>query len=708
MSSRLRHLKLIGIAGLFMLLGGNSITAQTKHRVTLNDLLSIKDIHAAEISPDDKHIAWISNREVHISEIGKPGSSVQLIGSGSAPVWSPDGRKLAYYSTKSGTDQLWVYDLSSRSSKKVTDIAGGINPEIAAPPSWFDDYERYSWSPDGTQIVFASQVPVTAPMNDEKESEDTNSGKPLILSNTTPAAWTLNGVFVSAFGQPTLAPGTQHPKIAPTLTSQIFITNIQAAQSRQITHDDQGYFTPDWSPDGKSIACSTPSGHNTFGFFIDTTSIVEINLETGKNRSLTNAIGNKAFPTWSPDGRKLAFFTGVASGERQSVDVLDVKSGDVQNVSRQLPVSIGEFRWLPDSRAILGLAMDGVDWRLVRMELGNGAVHSPGQAGAAQRVHVSVAEDGDMAWVESNGTHAGLLQLMRPGADHAMTLINLNPQIDDWELGHQEVVHWRGGRGEDMEGILIKPVGYQKGKRYPLIVNTYPGIRNSFNAYTMQGDQAWASKGYAVFYPDASAPHVWMNPFRSPKFDESAKGPDGFEVTAEQVLSGVDELVKGGIVDADRMGLYGFSNGGGITNALLSRTNRFKCAVSVAAVYPDWFAPFFLHTDSPLPKFAASGDPIQNPENYIKLSSVFRAEKVETPVLIADGDLDQDFLIGSIEWFNALRWSKKKVTFLRYPGQGHGFGGAAMQDFWVRESAFFDLYLHPGQSSNHGNRLPRH
>ena len=232
MSGPLRHLKLSGTVGIFMLIGCNLITAQTKHRVTLNDLLSIKDIHAAEISPDDKHIAWISNGEVHISEIGDPESIVQLIGSGSAPVWSPDGRKLAYYSTKSGTEQLWVYDLSSQSSKNVTDIAEGISPEIAAPPSWSDDYERYSWSPDGRQIVFASQVLITAPMNDEKQSEETNSGKPLILSDTTPAAWTLGGVLVSAFGQPTLAPGTQHPKIAPTLTSQIFITNIQTAPNQ--------------------------------------------------------------------------------------------------------------------------------------------------------------------------------------------------------------------------------------------------------------------------------------------------------------------------------------------------------------------------------------------------------------------------------------------------------------------------------------------
>jgi dienelactone hydrolase len=187
------------------------------------------------------------------------------------------------------------------------------------------------------------------------------------------------------------------------------------------------------------------------------------------------------------------------------------------------------------------------------------------------------------------------------------------------------------------------------------------------------------------------------NHFRTPAFDESAKGPDGFAVTMEQVLSGVDALIKCGIVDPDRMALLGFSKGGGITNAILSRTNRFRCAVSVAAIYPDRIAPFFLHGYSSLTELSASGDPIVNPDNYLKLSSVFRANKVETPVLIADGDLDQDFLIGSLEWFNALRREKKKVTLIRYPGQGHGFRKESMQDFWARETEFVDHYLKPTQ-----------
>ena len=216
----------------------------------------------------------------------------------------------------------------------------------------------------------------------------------------------------------------------------------------------------------------------------------------------------------------------------------------------------------------------------------------------------------------------------------------------------------------------------------------------------MLGNQVWASRGYVVFWPNARAPHVWMNPFLSPAWSQAAKGPNGWNVTVDDVLSGVNELIRRGIVDPNRMGLYGFSNGGGILNYLITRTNRFKCAVSVAGVYPDWLLPFFLHTDSTIPTFEGGTSPFEDPAAYLQLSAVFHLKSVTTPVLLADGDNDDDFLLGSIEMFNGLRWLHKNVTFLRYPDQGHGFHGAAMKDFWARETAFFDKYLKPDLSTN--------
>jgi len=283
--------------------------------------------------------------------------------------------------------------------------------------------------------------------------------------------------------------------------------------------------------------------------------------------------------------------------------------------------------------------------------------------------------------------------------DHVpIRLVDLNPQIKEWEIGLQEVIRWKNRRGEQKEGVLIKPVHYQLGKKYPLIVDAYPGQSNSFKGYEMTGNQAWASRGYAVFWPNARAPHDWINPFKSRAYDQAGKGTEGLRVMTDDVLSGDDHLIRRGIVDPERMGLYGFSNGAGVVNQLVTRTQRFKCAVSVAAATSvDWSRAFFLSTLNPMIPRMAGVLPWQNPETYIRLSTIYHLDKIKTPMLLADGDDDGDFLLNMIEMYNGLRYLGRDVVFLRYPSQGHGFTGMAMKDFWDRESLFFDHHLKGNQ-----------
>src|SRR5260370_40673097 len=113
--------------------------------------------------------------------------------------------------------------------------------------------------------------------------------------------------------------------------------------------------------------------------------------------------------------------------------------------------------------------------------------------------------------------------------------------------------------------------------------------------YNMGGNQALAARGYAVFYPNARGPHVWINPFKTAAYDQAARGPKGWEVTFDDVMSGVDEMIRRGIADPDRMGLLGFSNGGAIVKHFLTKKGRFKWSVSVAgALAVDLSSPFFL------------------------------------------------------------------------------------------------------------------
>jgi dipeptidyl aminopeptidase/acylaminoacyl peptidase len=187
-----------------------------------------------------------------------------------------------------------------------------------------------------------------------------------------------------------------------------------------------------------------------------------------------------------------------------------------------------------------------------------------------------------------------------------------------------------------------------------------------------------------------------MNAWKSQTENLAAKGPDGWSVTRDDVLSGIDELVKRGIADPGRTGLYGFSNVGSVVDELITATDRFACAVAVARALADWIRPALLVTDyAPLMAQYAGVALLASPQAYVALSPVFHIGKVRTPTLLADGDDDGDFLLDTIEMYNGLRSNGDEVTMLRYPAQGHGFTGAALEDFWAREMAFFQKYLKP-------------
>jgi dipeptidyl aminopeptidase/acylaminoacyl peptidase len=383
-------------------------------------------------------------------------------------------------------------------------------------------------------------------------------------------------------------------------------------------------------------------------------------------------------------------FSGGEHFGTQAVFVVPAEGGKPSNITATLNRSVIEFCWSADSRSIVFNYIDGVTYPIARADVRSSRLTNI-SAGEAVHGLLTIGISDTVAWQQSDGSNPGTIW-MRQSGESPYVLVDLNPQIKHWELAAQEIVRWKNSRGDDMEGILIKPVGYESGRKYPVIVDVYPQMINSLFAYA----QALAARGYVVFFPSPRSPAVWMNPFKTQAFDQAVRGAGGWELAYDDAMSGVDEIIRRGIADANRLGLYGFSNGGAVVNSLLSRTSRFKCAVSVAgALGVDWVLPFFLSTSNPFIPRAAGATPWQDPNLYIELSPIYHLDKVTTPILLADGDLDGVILLTDIEMYNALRWLGKEVTFLRYPDQGHGFTGEALKDFWERENAFFDKYLHP-------------
>jgi len=684
--------------------GTASASPQAKFLVDLDDLLTLKDVDALEplqLSPDGKRLAYVTDGDLWVQDV-TPGSVPQNFGKGQLPLWSVDGTKLAYYSSRSGSLQLWVMDVYSGHTEQVTHLDGGIDPDPATIVR-AGHPAKYSWSPDGRRLVFASQVAI--PGTDDatrKEAAQTSTDRvPLVLTDRTPPEWTLTGIFdANKIKSPwdIREKGSTHtPSLPMQKVSQLFIVDIDTGVLQQLTFGQNGYFNPDWSPNGQQIACASNEGRSLKGFAAVPTNIHLIDVRTRKTIVLTGGPGDKYYPSWSPDGNWLAYKGGKHFG-KESVFVIPRGGGQPIEATVRLSTSVNEFCWLPDSKAIVAITLHGVSWPIVRIEWRSGMLRSITHKGRAH--HLAASATGEVGWVHSDKSALGVIKVLSARGHQPLVLTDLNPQIGDWALGEQETVFWKNSRGEALVGVLIKPVSYQPGHRYPLIVDGYPMQTDSFKGNPMTGNQAWASKGYAVFWPNPRSPHLWWNQFRTQAFDFEGRGPQGWDVTVDDVLSGIDELIRRGVVDPDRMGLYGFSNGGGVIDYLVTRTKRFKCAISVGPALSDWVRPALLHTRSLLPTFEGGLNPWKNAKDYIQLSAVFHVHKVTTPMLLADGDDDGDFLLDTIEMYNGLRWFGKKVVLLRYPDQGHGFTGWALRDFWERESAFLYEYLRPAQPHN--------
>jgi dipeptidyl aminopeptidase/acylaminoacyl peptidase len=707
----LAHLTLAACA---LLAGAETFgaTARASHPVTLEDLqsLAFPDVTLA-LSPDGESLAYALGGDSLWLIRTRPGATPQRIGAGFLPLWSPTGDRLAFYSVASGDVQLWIYDMKSQSAAQLTHLDGGIDPDPATRVvGYVHDAFRYDWSSDARHIVFASRVRAAtqpSPLGVAERSAPSPAA-PLVLDRNTPPDWTLSGIFAHA----RLSAGTLESKdghsmtpkrndtAAAVLSSQLFVIDVRSGEAARLTHDDRNYFNPQFSRDGRHIVCaSSPQSGPVFGTGESDLELIEVG--NGRNRLLVEGKGIRSRPSVSPDGRRLAYFESPLFVSRPVVQVRALEGSDASahDMTSTLDRQVEDFTWGNDSRSIWVSYQDGLSDALARIALGRGPV----LAGASGEPPLSIgsisSSAGAVAWQQEDPERLTTIQYLGPGTTRPLTLVDTQPQTRNWQLGTVKVLHWKNQRGDERDGALLVPPHYVPGRLYPLIVDAYPLVGGARWTSPMGGNQAWASAGYLVFRPSPRAPHVWMNPWKSEASSAAAQGPQGWQLTIDDVMSGVDEVVRRGYADPHRMCLYGFSNGGGVVNYLVTATDRFRCAVSVAGALSDWVRPALLNTgyDDLLKAWAGVGAAGvgENPRAYEQLSAVFRLHQAKTPMLLADGDDDGDFLLDTIEMYNGLRAAGVDVTLVRYPDQGHGFTGAAMADFWRREMAFFDRYLKP-------------
>jgi dipeptidyl aminopeptidase/acylaminoacyl peptidase len=444
------------------------------------------------------------------------------------------------------------------------------------------------------------------------------------------------------------------------------------------------------SPDGGRAACAVQrSPWNRDVFQVD---LHELDLRTGEVRPLAVQPGRDADPSYSPDGRWIAFHSQGGTWnyfEARHVAVVPSTGGSIRYLTKDAPWDVfrngNTFHWSDDSRFVTYTAGDRTQDILVRQ-----SVESAEAFRLAERVSgaASITPDSKTTLVvKTSPTHPARLMLLDPTGDRVIW--DPNAEVASLPKFDSQVVSWKSPDGLPMEGVLRLPIGYRPGTRVPLLVELHGGptgvALDRFPVPRTYPTQAFLQAGIAVFAPNFRGSANYGAAFRLKNALSQGIGDYA------DVMSGVDALIDRGIADPDRLGVMGWSYGGYLTAATISRTHRFRAA-SIGAPAVDWTSYYGQFDGSKEVLWTYfGGTPWEKPENYARHSVRSRLGDIRTPSLLQVGAVDIDH---NREIFQALSDLGVEVEYVVYPREGHGISEAAHQhDLLDRNLRFFLRHL---------------
>ncbi len=375
----------------------------------------------------------------------------------------------------------------------------------------------------------------------------------------------------------------------------------------------------------------------------------------------------------SPDGAKIAYLD--AARPETALNLFCLCGGGSSDSRKISDLPIRGYRWAADSTSFWVLISNGAD--IAFGHLSQDGHFEQMSSGAALRGLGGLAAANDVvAWVQSDPSHHGTIWI-KDQADKVYQLWDPNPRTTEWSAAWtQEVIRWKNAHGEELQGVLARPTGRS---RVPLIVDPYSGWQNRFLNIGLLGNYALVKAGFAVFFPDHRAPFAFPASSFGDAYVGAATDRDPVDVLTDDVMSGVEELVRRGHVDPDQMFLYSFSTGASAIDQLLTQTAAFRAAVSFAGV-ADWLGYYRANQprgDNTIPNFLGGKRPEDSPALYDRISPVKQVDRIQTPLLLTIGDKDSipgggSRYLDTIAFYDALRKAGGPAELIVYRGQGHG------------------------------------
>lgn len=646
---------------ILLLLFATTTMAQER-LVTPELIMTLKNPQDVQISPDASRILFTLNRPRTAGE--KPGVDWQEIWMVSAkdgapmrftsgvrsdrsPRWSADSSHIAFLSNRGANERDQIYLISAN---------GG---EARALTSFEDGVDSIAWSPDGTRIAFTMTDPRSS-----AEKEDERLGRDW---------WVADEKY---------------------RFRRVYVLELSTGKYWQVTRDALNVWEYEWSPDGSQfliMASRTPYTDDQYmGSQIYTVAA------TGGNASLVvKTEGKIESPTWSPDGKYIAWrgASKLSDPDSGCIFLAAVSSGKAENLTLSYEGSVTFIQWSRDSKSILFGAIERQDTVIRSIDLESRKISGVLLGGLNFNTSVSFAESGAYALIASTPQHPPEIFLIEP-QNKPKRLTNLNPQFEGVQLAQQEIIKWKAYDGLEIEGILIKPINYEKGRRYPLFVQYHGGPEsadtNGWYATVTRWGQMLAAHGIATLYPNYRG-----SIGRGVAFAEADQG-DMMGKEFDDALAGIDYLVNTGLVDGSRVALGGGSYGGyAAAWAATRHSSRFKLAivwmggtnrVSKVGTADNYREESVVHWRV---------DPYDNYDLYWDRSPIKYIKQAQTPTLILHGERDPRVPVSQgKELYTALKWKGVPVEFVVYPREGHGVHERMHQiDFLNRILNWCNKYL---------------
>ncbi|MBS1839275.1 MAG: S9 family peptidase [Acidobacteria bacterium] len=654
--------------------------------ITIADYFQIKEVHDPQISADARWIAYTvsaPNVDEDKSESrvwmtpASGGDAIALSADGvssSHPRWSPDGKWLAFLSSRDeGKTQVWLLNRLGGEAQKLTDTA--------------QDVEDFAWSPDSMRLALVLRDPTddeleAAKTKDKGADTDASSGSGKDKKSKTQKPWVIDRLQFKIDEVGYLDRRRTH----------IYVFDLAGKSLKQITSGDYDDDEPAWSPDGKLIAFtsnrSKPDPDATYNK--DIWIVAADNPDKGAHLTqVTTNPGEDASPAWSPDGKWIAYTTQLDPKLFQyatrHIAISPASGGEAKVLTLSLDRMASEPRFSPDGKSVYFIADDDGTQILCQANLADGKITRP-ISGRFILYSYSIAKSGEIAAQIATADRPDEVFLAANGKLDRITHTN-DALFAKLSLSPAEYVKFKSKDGTEVAGYLYKPLNYVAGRKYPTLLRPHGGPVWSYYAEFSHLAQLFAANGYAVLMPNPRGSSGYGQDFCK------AIWADWGNKDYQDDMAMVDYAIEKGIADPDKLGVGGWSYGGISTDFIIGQTTRFKAAISGAGSAE--FTSMYGHDQYQRDYFTELGYPWDNKALWDKLAPFYKVRTITTPAMFMGGAIDWNVpVLGGEQMYQALKALGRETALVVYPGEYHEFSTPShIADRLARYMAWYNHYV---------------